>query len=87
MGYRTRELAMEAPMTPRQKDIFLVVDEWWAKFGFGPSVDDIMRITGDRSRSNVHRMMHKLCEIGVCRMTKGRARSIRPVYLKLRSIE
>ena len=80
-------MAMEAPMTPRQKDIFLVVDEWWKKFGFGPSVDDIMSITGDRSRGNVHRMMVKLCEIGVCRMTKGRARSIRPVYLRVRDIE
>ena len=46
-----------------------------------------MLITGDRSRGNVHRMMEKLCEIGVCRRTKRRARSIRPVYLKVREIE
>jgi SOS-response transcriptional repressor LexA len=82
-----REQAMEVEMTPRQKDIFLVVDEWWAKFGYGPTVDDIMYITGDRSRSNVSRLMHKLCDLGVCRMNRGLARSIRPVYIKLRNIQ
>ena len=74
-------------MTSRQRDIFLVIDEWWKKFGFGPSIDDIMFITGDKSRGNVHRMMKKLCEIGVCRMTKGTARSIRPSYLRVRHIK
>jgi len=74
-------------MTPRQKDIFLVIDEWWRRFGFGPTVDDIMRITGDKSRSNVHRMIEKLCEIGVCKRTKRRARSVRPSGLRVRNIE
>ena len=74
-------------MTPRQKDIFLVIDEWWKKFGFGPSVDDIMYITGDKSRSNVSMIMHKLCDLGVCKMNKRRARSIRPSYLRVRDIE
>jgi SOS-response transcriptional repressor LexA len=87
MGFRTFEEALGAAMTPRQKDIFLVIDEWWKRFGFGPSVDDVMSITGDKSRGNVHRMMNKLCEIGVCRRTKGRARSVRPVYIRLRNIE
>jgi SOS-response transcriptional repressor LexA len=87
MRFKTFEQALEANMTSRQKDIFLVIDEWWNRFGFGPSIDDVMSITGDKSRANVHRIMNKLCEIGVCRRTKGRARSVRPVYLKLRNIE
>ena len=40
-------------MTPRQKDIYMVIDEWWKRFGFGPSIDDIMRQTGDKGRGNV----------------------------------
>ena len=87
MGYRTYEATLEAPMTPRQKDIFIVIDEWWKKFGFGPSIDDIMFITGDKSRGNVHRMVKKLCEIGVCKRTNNRARSVRPSYLRVRDIE
>lgn len=74
-------------MTPRQKDVFLVIDEWWKKYGFGPTVSDVMSITGDKSRDNVHRMMIKLCEIGVCKRTKNRARSVRPADLKLRNIK
>lgn len=74
-------------MTSRQKEIFLVIDEWWKKFGFGPSIDDIMFITGDKSRGNVHRLVKKLCEIGVCKRTSNRARSVRPSYLRVRDIE
>lgn len=87
MKFRSFEDALGANMTPRQKDVFLVIDEWWKKFGFGPSVEDIMSITGDKSKGNVHRIVEKLCDIGVCRKTKNRARSVRPVYLRIRDIE
>ena len=52
------EEALEVGMTPKQKEIFMVIDAWWAKFGFGPSVDDIMRLTGDKGRGNVARLYH-----------------------------
>lgn len=74
-------------MTPRQKEIFLVIDEWWARYGFGPSIDDIMFITGDKSRGNVHRIIDCLCKIGACKKVKDRARSVRPTYVKFKNIE
>lgn len=80
------ESALERNMTPRQKEIFMVIDSWWARFGFGPSVDDIMRLTGDKGRGNVARVCKILCEIGVCKRTPGRARSIRPVYVNIRKL-
>ncbi len=73
-------------MTPKQKEIFTVIDEYWKRFGFGPSVDDIMRMTGDKGRGNVARVCKILCEVGVCKRTPGRARSIRPVYVNLRKL-
>lgn len=73
-------------MTPRQNEIYLVIEEWWKKFGFGPTVDDVMRITGDRSRANVHRMMKRLCEMGACKRVPGRARSIRPSGIRYRDL-
>lgn len=79
--------ALGVCMTPKQKEIFMVIDSWWARFGFGPSVDDIMRLTGDKGRGNVARVCKILCEIGVCKRTPGRARSIRPVYVNLRKIQ
>ena len=74
-------------MTPAQKEIFLIVDEYWRNFGFGPTIDDIMRLTGERGRGNVARKMQILIEIGVCTGVKGRSRSIRPAGLKVRDLE
>jgi SOS-response transcriptional repressor LexA len=74
-------------MTPKQQTIFYIIDEFWKKNGFGPSIDDIMEATGDRGRGNVARQMWKLVEFGICKGVKNRARSIRPSYLKVRNIE
>ena len=74
-------------MTPAQKEIFLVIDEWWKLYGYGPTIDDVMRITGEAGRGNVARKMQALVELGICKGVKGRARSIRPSYIKVRNIE
>jgi SOS-response transcriptional repressor LexA len=84
---RDLESGMERLMTPKQKVVFLCIDEWWKRFGYGPSVDDIMRLTGDRGRGNVNRVMRKLCDLGVCKRLPNSARSIRPVYINFRRIE
>ncbi len=73
-------------MTPAQKDIFIVIDEWWKKFGFGPTIDDVMRVTGEKGRGNVARKMRALVELGICKGIPRRARSIRPSYLRVRDI-
>lgn len=74
-------------MTPAQKEIFIVIDEWWKTFGFGPSIDDVMRVTGEKSRSNVSRKMWLLVDIGVCKGVPRKARSIRPVGMRVRTVE
>lgn len=77
---------LEKVMTERQMEIYLVIEEWWKKFGFGPSIDDIMTITGDKSRANVHRMINRLCESGACKKEKNRDRSVRPSWIKFRNL-
>lgn len=79
--------ALEVCVTPKQREIFLVVDEWWKRFGFGPSIDDIMDQTGDKGRGNVARVCKALCDLGICKRLPRRARSIRPVYIKFRELE
>ena len=74
-------------MTPAQKEIFLIVDEFWRNYGFGPTIDDIMRLTGEKGRGNVARKMSILIERGVCKGVKGRSRSIRPAGLRVRDLE
>jgi SOS-response transcriptional repressor LexA len=78
---------MDKKMTPAQKEIFLVIDEYWKKFGFGPSIDDIMYMTGEKGRGNVQRKMWALVNLGVCKGSKNKARSIRPSYIRVRNIE
>jgi SOS-response transcriptional repressor LexA len=74
-------------MTPAQKEIYMVIDEWWKTFGFGPSIDDVMRVTGEKSRSNVSRKMWLLVDLGVCKGVPRKARSIRPVGMRVRTVE
>ena len=74
-------------MTPAQKEIFLVIDEFWKKYGFAPSIEDVMYITGEKGRGNVSRKMWRLVELGICKGIKGKMRSIRPSYIKVRYIE
>lgn len=81
------EDGMDRCMTPKQKVVFLCIDEYWKKMGYGPSIDDIMRMTGDRGRGNVNRVMSRLCDLGICKRLPRRPRSIRPVYINFRSIE
>ena len=73
-------------MTPAQKEVYLVIEQFWEQYGFGPSIDDIMRQTGERGRGNVARKMKILIELGICKGDTKRTRSIRPAYLKLRNI-
>ena len=87
MKPKSLEEALEVEMTPKQKEIFLVIDEWWNRFGFGPSVDDIMGQTGDKGRGNVKRICDNLVALGICKKVKGKPRSIRPVYINFRKIQ
>lgn len=74
-------------MTDAQREIYQVIDGWWNKFGFGPSIDDIMRITGDKGRGNVHRKIRSLLRAGHLKGLPNRARSVRPAYLRVYKIE
>jgi SOS-response transcriptional repressor LexA len=74
-------------VTPIQKEIFLVIDSFWKKHGFGPSIDDIMYLTGEKSRGNVSRKMWRLVALGMCVGIKGVPRSIRPKHIRAYHIE
>jgi SOS-response transcriptional repressor LexA len=82
----SREECLGVKMTEKQKMIFEVIDEWWKEHGYGPSIDNIMYLTGDRGRANVHRQIKALCDLGVCKRLPGRARSVRPVYVNFRNV-
>ena len=74
-------------MTPAQKELFMVIESYWQKYGFAPSIDDIMYLTGAKGRGNICRKMKRLVELGVCKALKNRARTIRPSYMRVRDVE
>ena len=84
--YKDVEEVLRINMTEKQRTIFLVIDEWWKRHGYGPSIDDIMYQTGDKGRGNVHRVVKKLCDLGICKRVSKSARSVRPSYLSMRNI-
>mgnify|MGYP006266315545 CR=1 FL=1 len=84
---RTFEECMEAGMTPAQKEVFLVIDEWWKAHGFGPSIRDICRIRGKGGMGNTSEIIDRLVKLGVLKRVRGSFRSVRPVYVNFRDID
>ena len=84
---KTREECMEVGMTPAQKEVFIVVDEWWKKFGYGPSIRDICTVRKKTGMGNTKEIIDRLVRLGVLKRLKNTGRSVRPVYLNFRSLE
>jgi SOS-response transcriptional repressor LexA len=84
---KTYEQCMEVQMSPVQKEVFLIIDEWWKKYGFSPSLRDIANQRGKMSMSNTSKIVCRLVDIGVIKKLDRRGRTIRPVYINFRNLE
>ena len=73
-------------MTEAQREVYLVIYEWWKRYGFGPSIDDVMLQLNTKGRGSMNRKMWSLVDLGICKGVRGRSRSIRPSYLRVRDI-
>lgn len=74
-------------MTPRQKEVFLVIDEWWKRYGYSPSIDEVMYVLGTKGRGNIHRIINNLVALGVLKKLPGKQRTVRPKGINFRNIE
>ena len=83
----TYEECMEIEMSPMQNEVFLVIDEWWKRYGFGPSIRDICNVRGKAGMGNTAEIINRLIKIGVLKKVKGAGRSVRPVYINFRTLE
>ena len=81
------EECVEKEMTPAQREVFLCIDEWWRKYGFGPSIRDICNVRGKAGMGNTSEIISRLVKIGVLKKVKGAGRSVRPVYINFRTLE
>jgi SOS-response transcriptional repressor LexA len=74
-------------MTKVQREVFLIVDEYWKKFGYSPSLRDIAYQRGKTSLANTMKIVDRLVDLGVLKKQKGSGRTIRPVYINFRTLE
>lgn len=78
---------MEGKMSPAQREVFLVIDEWWKKYGYAPSLRDIAYVRGKMGIGNTKEIVDRLVALGAIKKLEGRGRSIRPVYVNFRNLE
>jgi len=83
----TFEECWEKDMTKVQREVFLIVDEWWKEFGYSPSLRDIAYQRGKTSLANTMKIVDRLVDIGVLKKQGGKGRTIRPVYINFRTLE
>jgi SOS-response transcriptional repressor LexA len=83
----TFEGCWEKEMTKVQREVFLIVDEWWKEFGYSPSLRDIAYQRGKTSLANTMKIVDRLVDIGVLKKMEGKGRTIRPVYINFRTLE
>ena len=84
---KTYEECEGREMTPAQREVFLIVDEWWKQKGFGPSIRDICELRGKGGMGNTSEIIGRLVKLGVLKKVKGAVRSVRPVYIQFRYLE
>ena len=85
--HKSYEECLEVEMSPDQKEVFFVIDEWWKKYGYSPTIREIAYVRGKMGLGNTQRIVKRLVELGVIKKIKGAGRSIRPVYINFRTLE
>lgn len=91
MRAKRRELSyeecMEKDMTPAQRAVFLIVDEYWKMYGSAPSLRDIAHQRGKMGLGNTMRIVERLVKLGILKKVDGMHRSVRPVYINFKELE
>ena len=80
------EQCLEKIVSPAQREVFIIVDEWWKKYGFSPTLRNIAYVRGKAGIGNTKEIVDRLVKLGVLKRVKGR-RSIRPVYVNFRDVQ
>ena len=83
----TYEKCMEVEMSPAQREVFLIVDEWWKRYGYSPSIRDIAYQRGRSGLGNTLEIVDRLVAKGVLKKLRKSGRSIRPVYINFKNLE
>ena len=83
----TESQCKEMEMSPAQREVFLVIDEWWKKYGYSPSLREIAYVRGKMGIGNTKKIVDRLVKLGAIKKLDGTGRTIRPVYINFRNLE
>ena len=83
----TYEECMGVGMSPAQREVFLVIDEWWKRYGFSPSIRDIAYVRGKMGLGNTKKIVDRLVLLGVIKKVDGTGRTIRPAWVNYRNLK
>jgi hypothetical protein len=83
----TRDECMEAGMSPAQKEVFMVIDAWWQKYGFSPTLRDIAYVRGKMGMGSTKKIVDRLVQLGVIKKIDGVGRTIRPAWVNYKNLK
>jgi hypothetical protein len=83
----TYEECVEVVVSPAQKEVFFVIDEWWKKYGFSPTIRDIAYVRGKMGLGNTKKIVDRLVKLGVIKKLDKAGRTIRPVYINFKNLQ
>ena len=83
----TFEESMEVGMSPAQKEVFMVIDGWWRKYGFSPTLRDIAYVRGKMGIGSTKKIVDRLVELGVVKKMDGVGRTIRPAWVNYKNLK
>ncbi len=64
-------------MTPRQREVYVFVRQYWKMYGYAPSLQDIAMGLGLNSKGNVHRLVKVLLDKGALVREENKKRTLR----------
>jgi hypothetical protein len=78
---------MEMCMSPAQKEVFMVIDAWWEKYGFSPTLRDIAYVRGKMGMGSTKKIVDRLVQLGVIKKMDGVGRTIRPAWVNYKNLK
>ncbi len=84
---KTYEECIQVAMSPAQREVFIVIDEWWKRHGYSPTLRDIAYVRGKMGLANTKKLVDRLVLLGVVKKVDGLGRTIRPTYINFRNLE
>jgi hypothetical protein len=83
----TRQECLEVDMSPAQRDVFLVIDGWWTRHGYSPTIRDIANMRGKMGLGSTKTIVDRLVQLGVIKKIDGAGRTIRPAWVNYKTLK